>query len=85
MPKTSSATALVTLFLAASAGIAQRIEATVPSSKPLNGHLILVIAKTENPEPRNQLSETYDSAQGFGVDAENLNPRSRRLLRSGRL
>ena len=51
---------------------AQRIEVTVPSTKPLNGHLILVIAKSENPEPRMQLSETYDSAQGFGVDAENL-------------
>ena len=43
-------------------------------NKPLNGHLILVIAKSDNPEPRNQLSETYDSAQGFGVDAENLQP-----------
>ena len=53
---------------------AQRIEVTVPSTKPLNGHLILVIAKTDNPEPRMQLSETYDSAQAFGVDAENLAP-----------
>jgi hypothetical protein len=74
MPKTPSAAVLFALFLAASVSFAQRIEVTVPSSKPLNGHLILVIAKTEKPEPRNQLSETYDSAQGFGVDAENLSP-----------
>jgi len=74
MPKTHPATALLALFLAASASFAQRVEVTMPSSKPLNGHLILVIAKTGNPEPRDQLSETYDSAQGFGVDAENLAP-----------
>jgi hypothetical protein len=53
---------------------AQRIEVTVPSTKPLNGRLILVIAKSDKPEPRMQLKETYDSAQGFGVDAENLKP-----------
>ena len=69
MLKTSSA--LLVLTLAASACLAQRFEVTVPSSKPLNGHLILVVAKSDSPEPRNQLSETYDSAQGFGVDAEN--------------
>ena len=55
---------------------AQRIEITVPSTKPLNGHLVLVIAKKDKPEPRMQLSETYDSAEGFGVDAENLAPGS---------
>ena len=56
--------------------LAQRIEVTVPSTKPLNGHLILVLAKSDKPEPRMQLSETYDSAEGFGVDAENLAPGS---------
>jgi hypothetical protein len=71
MKKTFGAAVLV---CAVSLCSAQRIEVTVPSNKPLNGHLILVIAKTENPEPRMQLSETYDSAQGFGVDAENLAP-----------
>jgi hypothetical protein len=67
------------LFLIAgfsSAAFAQRIEVTVPSAKPLNGHLILVIAKKDNPEPRFQLAETYSSAQAFGVDAENLAPGS---------
>jgi len=63
-----------TLAIAASLCNAQRIEVTVPSNKPLNGHLILVIAKSEKPEPRMQLDETYNSAQGFGVDAENLQP-----------
>src|ERR1700760_488505 len=54
------------LAIAASLCNAQRIEVTVPSTKPLNGHLILVIAKSEKPEPRMQLDETYNSAQGFG-------------------
>ena len=68
-------TSALALFLAAtSACSAQRIEVTVPSTKPLTGHLILVFAKSDNPEPRTQLRETYDSAEGFGVDAENLAP-----------
>jgi hypothetical protein len=66
-------------FVLAFAGLeaiapAQRIEISVPSTRPLNGHLILVIARSDKPEPRMQLSETYDSAQGFGADAENLAP-----------
>ncbi len=71
-------TPLAVVLLAAAACVcpAQRIEVTVPSTKPLNGHLILVIAKSEKPEPRMQLSETYDSAEGFGVDAENVAPGS---------
>ncbi len=63
------------LFLATSACLAtqaQRIEVTVPGAAPLNGHLILVIAKSDRSEPRMQLSENYMSAQGFGVDVENL-------------
>jgi hypothetical protein len=62
---------------------AQRIEVTVPSRKPLNGRLILVIAKTDSPEPRMQLSETYDSAQAFGVDAENLAPGGALIIDAG--
>ena len=53
---------------------AQRIEVTIPSTAPLNGHLILVVAKSDRSEPRMQLSENYMSAQGFGVDVENLAP-----------
>jgi hypothetical protein len=54
---------------------AQRIEVTIPSAaKPLTGHLILVFAKTNEPEPRMQLSEGYESAQAFGVDVTDLAP-----------
>jgi hypothetical protein len=62
------------LIVPASLGRAQRIEVTVPSAKPLNGHLILVFAKSDESEPRMQLSEDYLSAQGFGVDVENSAP-----------
>ena len=52
-------TPLAVVLLAAAACVcpAQRIEVTVPSTKPLNGHLILVIAKSEKPEPRMQLQK----------------------------
>lgn len=54
---------------------AQRIEVTIPSiSHPLTGHLILVFAKTDKPEPRMQMNEDYGSAQGFGVDVSDLKP-----------
>jgi hypothetical protein len=53
---------------------AQRFEVTIPTAKPLNGHLILVISKRLDGEPRDQLREDYKSAQGFGVDVENLAP-----------
>ena len=75
---------LSTLLAAALTASAQlRIEVTVPATTPLNGHLILVIAKPSeatgrrgggNNEPRFQLSENYESAQAFGVDVENLAP-----------
>ena len=60
--------------------VAQRIEVSIPSSGRnsgpgavlLNGHLILVVSKSDKDEPRNQLSEDYQSQQGFGVDAVNL-------------
>ena len=54
--------------------LAQRIEVTIPATRPVTGHLILVFAKKVRPEPRFQLSENYLSAQGFGVDVENLEP-----------
>jgi hypothetical protein len=67
------------LTTAASAQAPLRIEVTIPSTTPLNGHLILVIAKLpksgeDAEEPRNQLRETYTSAQGFGVDADHVAP-----------
>jgi len=54
--------------------LAQRIEVTIPATKPLTGHLILVFARKNRPEPRFQLSEDYLSAEGFGVDVQNLTP-----------
>ncbi len=67
------------LTTSAAAQTPLRIEVTVPSTTPLNGHLVLVIAKLPKPgeeaeEPRNQLHETYTSAQGFGVDADSVAP-----------
>ncbi|HEV2424752.1 MAG TPA: esterase [Terriglobia bacterium] len=54
---------------------ALRFEVTIPAATaPLTGHLVLVIAKKEKPEPRFQMNEGYTSAQGFGVDVENLPP-----------
>jgi hypothetical protein len=56
--------------------LAQRVEVSIPVTKPLTGHLILVFAKEDRPEPRFQLSEDYLSAEGLGVDVENLKPRA---------
>ena len=61
-------------LLLASLCQAQRIEVAVPNTKPLHGHLILVFAKDMDSEPRMQLEETYTSAQGFGVDVDDLEP-----------
>ncbi len=83
MRRTLTLAALLLATLAAPAQL--RIEVTVPSKTPLNGHLILVIAKPEEKsekssrrprpdEPRFQLGEDYESAQGFGVDVEGLAP-----------
>jgi hypothetical protein len=65
--------ASVTLLLCAPA-LAQRIEVSVPSTTPLHGHLVLVIAKKDTPEPRMTLSENYLSGQGFGVDVDGAAP-----------
>ena len=62
------------LLTATASANAQRIEVTVPSKTPLNGHLILVISKKDTPEPRMLLEETYESQQAFGVDAVNADP-----------
>ncbi len=63
------------LVLCAANCRAQRIEVTIPAlRKPVTGHLILVFAKTDKPEPRMQMNEDYQSAQGFGVDVSELKP-----------
>lgn len=58
------------LLLLATPAFAQRIEVTLPNTQPVTGHLILVFAKSDKPEPRMQLDEQYRSAEGFGVDVE---------------
>jgi hypothetical protein len=69
-----SALVLALLILPSLLCHAQRIEVTVPATKPLTGHLILVFAKDGKTEPRMQLEETYESAQAFGVDVDGLAP-----------
>ncbi|AFL86817.1 Putative esterase [Terriglobus roseus DSM 18391] len=59
-------TLLAALLLATSA-FAQKVEVTLPSTAQ-HGHLILVFSKDEKSEPRMQMDEQYQSAQGFGVD-----------------
>jgi hypothetical protein len=68
--------ALLVVLLATPTGLVfgQRIEVSVPSAKPLNGHMVLVFAKNDKDEPRMQLSEDYLSEQGFGVDVADLQP-----------
>jgi Putative esterase len=65
---------IASLFSAAAFSHAQRIEVTIPAKPSLHGHLILVFAKKNDPEPRYQLNEDYDSSQGFGVDVDDLAP-----------
>jgi enterochelin esterase-like enzyme len=56
------------LVLASASSLAQKIEVTVPSRTPLHGHLVVVFSKNERSEPRMEMNERYNSAQGFGVD-----------------
>ncbi|HEX5234833.1 MAG TPA: alpha/beta hydrolase-fold protein [Silvibacterium sp.] len=70
----SRALLIASLLSAAAFSYGQRIEVTVPATTPLYGHLVLVFAKKDKPEPRMQMDEDYQSAQGFGVDVDNLAP-----------
>ncbi len=66
---------LALLVLAHTAFGVVRIEVTVPAGRtPLNGHLVLAIAKNSSSEPRFQIGETYESAQAFGIDIDHLAP-----------
>jgi hypothetical protein len=55
-----------------------RFEVSFPASlsdKPIDGRIMLGIAKDEKPEPRNQLrEEEAKSAQFFGLDVDALAP-----------
>jgi hypothetical protein len=54
------------LLSAVGVSAAQRVEVTLPSA--VHGHLILIFAKADEPEPRMQMTEDYRSPQAFGVD-----------------
>jgi len=55
-------------------------------SKPLDGHILLGIATTQNPEPRFQLrEEEAASAQFFGLDVDNWKPGTPAVIDSGTL
>lgn len=77
MPLAPRLAAVSVALLLASSCRAQRVEVTVPSTTPLHGHLVLVFAKPEKSpakEPRDGVSETFDSNQAFGVDVDALAP-----------
>ena len=44
------------------------------SSQPLDGRVLLILAKTDKTEPRQQVSDAVETAQLFGVDVNGLRP-----------
>ncbi len=69
--------ALIVAALALPAGAAQHFEISFPpemSKGPLDGHVMLLLGTSDKPEPRYQLSFTYESAQAFGVDVDSMTP-----------
>jgi len=44
-------------------------------TQPLDGRVLLILAKTQSPEPRQQVSDIVSTAQIFGKDVEKLKPR----------
>ncbi len=56
---------------------------TENSNVPLNGRLLLIIAKKESPEPRFQVRDDYKSAQIFGMDVENWSANQPRYFTGG--
>ena len=73
--RASLAVGSVLLSFSASLVYGQRVEVTVSADHPLTGHLIVVFSKDDKAEPRMELEETYESAQGFGVDVDQLAPK----------
>ncbi|WP_460907344.1 alpha/beta hydrolase [Spirosoma areae] len=47
---------------------------TSQSQQPLDGRVLLILAKTNIPEPRSQVGDGVETAQLFGVDVEGLKP-----------
>lgn len=82
---------LALLFSLAAASQARaaplRIEAVIASSvgnaaAPLNGRLLVAISKAATPEPRSQISETFDSQQVYGLYVKQ--PSRARVILDGR-
>jgi hypothetical protein len=44
------------------------------SNQPLDGRVLLILAKTDKTEPRLQVSDAVETAQVFGVDVKGLKP-----------
>lgn len=44
------------------------------SKTPLDGRVLLILAKTDKPEPRSQVSDAVETAQLFGIDVNGLQP-----------
>jgi hypothetical protein len=64
---------------AKSADAATRFVVTFGSSiesKPIDGRLIVIVAKEASPEPRFRVSDNDDTAQIFGIDVEGWKPAS---------
>jgi hypothetical protein len=47
---------------------------TSQSTQPLDGRVLLILAKTDKPEPRQQVSDAVETAQLFGIDVNGLKP-----------
>ncbi|RYC70818.1 hypothetical protein [Spirosoma sordidisoli] len=47
---------------------------TSQSQQPLDGRVLLILAKAASPEPRQQVSDAVETAQLFGVDVNGLKP-----------
>jgi len=60
---------LALLLLAGAAGAQPKFE--ISWSKPLDGHVVLILAPNANPEPRLTPSEGLNTSQIFGVDVDN--------------
>lgn len=44
------------------------------SQRPLDGRVLLILAKISSPEPRQQVSDAVETAQLFGIDVDGLKP-----------
>lgn len=68
---------------AQSANARLRFAVTFPESKsaqPLDGRVILILAKDTTSEPRLQLNSGLSTAQGFGIDVEGWRPGETRYI-----